>query len=300
MKNLAILGVTLLVMTSTLTGCGGGSGGGTAAGTTSVSGIVADGYLRGAEVFMDINGNYQWDAGEPKTVTGPGGTYTLNVAPELVGKYPIVVRAIAGQTIDEDSPASPIAQGYVMTAPASQTAFVSPMSTLIQQKLAGNPGMSMTDAMTQLRNQLNLPAGPDMMTNYVAGSLSGTYSTNYQTMYQVARQMAALMAQQAPQVMTSTGVNLTRYQTMMGQINTNMPQIVNNAVSGLPVTSPAMVNFCNQMTSLLQNTASGSTFRNYSAMFRNYTGHGSFWNYNGGTWQPGGMMGGNWGMMGMR
>lgn len=294
-----LLAVVGILSASIIAGCGGG-GGGSASGTTStVSGIVADGYLRNAEVFLDMNGNYQWDAGEPKTLSGQGGTYALNVSPELVGAYPVVVRAVAGQTVDEDHPSVPIANSYVLCSPATHTAFISPMSTLIQQKLTGNPRMTMADAMTQLRNQLNLPVGVDMLGNYVAGTQSGPNTANYRTMYQVATLMAELMAQQAPLVMTGTGVNMSRYQTMMGQMNLSMPQIVQNATSGLTITSPAVVTFCNQMTTLLQNTASGTGFRNYSAMFRNYTSRTSFWNNNGGTWQPGGMMGPGSGMMGM-
>lgn len=293
------LGVALVALSGALAGCGGG-GGSTVAGSSAVSGIVADGYLRNAEVFLDMNGNYQWDASEPKTLSGQGGAYSLNVSPEHIGKYPVVVRAIAGQTVDEDHPSVPIANGYVLCSPATHTAFISPMSTLIQQKLAGNPGMTMTDAMIQLRNQLNLPVGVDMLGNYVAGTQSGPNTASYQTMYQVATQMAELMAQQAPLVLTGTGVNVSRYQAMMGQMNLYMPQIVQNASSGLPITSPVMTTFCNQMTTMLQNTASGTGFRNYSAMFRNYTGRTSFWSNGGGTWQPGGMMGSGSGMMGKR
>ncbi|MBI5655566.1 MAG: hypothetical protein HZC44_01565 [Geobacter sp.] len=296
MKTKLCLGVAVVALSGALAGCGGG-GGGTVAGTSTVSGVVADGYLRNAELFMDLNGNYQWDAGEPKTVTGQGGTYHLDASSDLVGRYPIVVRAIAGQTIDEDHPLTPIANGYILCAPSSNTAFISPMSTLIQQKLASNPGMTMADAMTQLRNQLNLPVGADMFGNYVTGSQSGQYAANYQAMYQVATQMADLMAQQAPLVMTGTGVNLSRYQAMMGQMNLYMPQIVQNATNGLPITSPTMTTFCNQMATFLQNTGTGAGFGNYSAMFRNYTSHTSFWSNNGGTWQPGGMMGSGGGMM---
>ncbi len=292
MNKRIYVGVALVALSGALAGCGGGSGSGSsAAGSSVVSGIVADGYLRNAEVFLDMNGNYQWDAGEPKTVSGQGGAYNLNVPPELVGKYPVVVRPIAGQTVDEDHPSSPISKSYVLSSPAAHTDFISPMSTLIQQKLAGNPGMTMVDAMTQLRSQLNLPVGVNMLGNYVAGTQSGPNTASYQTMYQVATQMAELMAQQAPLVMTGTGVNASRYKTMMGQMNLYMPQIVQNATNGLTITSPAMTTFCNQMTSRLQGTVTGTGFYNYSAMFRNYTSRSSYWNYNGGNWQPGGMMG---------
>src|SRR6266702_3382167 len=111
MLKRAIAAASILTL-GIIAGCG-GSGGNTAQ-TVPVSGVVADGYLRGAEVFLDKHGSYQWDGVEPRTISGPGGTYTLNVSPQDMGKYPIVVKAIPGSTIDEDT-GQPVQQGYVMT-----------------------------------------------------------------------------------------------------------------------------------------------------------------------------------------
>jgi hypothetical protein len=57
--------------------------------------------------------------------------------------------------------------------------FVSPMSSLIIKKLAANPGITLIDAMTQLRNQLNLAPVIYMMADYMAGSQSGTSVAQY-------------------------------------------------------------------------------------------------------------------------
>lgn len=175
-----------------IAGCGGGSG---TAQTTSVSGVVADGYLRGAEVFLDKNGTYQWDGTEPRTMTGPGGIYSLTVPAGDVGKYPVFVRAIAGSTVDEDTGLT-VQNSYVMSAPAGAGSFVSPMSTLVREKMEANPGMTMAQAMTQLRNQLNMPAGMNMLADYMAGSQTGQYQTQYQAMHQAMHQVAQQMAGQ--------------------------------------------------------------------------------------------------------
>ena len=47
-----------------LAACGGG-GGGSEAPKTTLSGTVADGYLKGATVCLDVNGNSICDSGEP-------------------------------------------------------------------------------------------------------------------------------------------------------------------------------------------------------------------------------------------
>ena len=150
-----------LLTISLIAGCGGGSS--TPAASTAVSGKVADGYLAGATVFLDRNNNYQMDAGEPFTMTDANGAYTLMVDPADMGRYPIVAMAIKGQTVDKDTNQT-VADSYMLSMPASAVSgavssnFISPMSTLIREKMAANPGMTLTDAMTQLRNQMNMPA----------------------------------------------------------------------------------------------------------------------------------------------
>ncbi len=266
-------------------GCGGNSGG-TTASTVTLSGTVADGYLRGAEVFLDKNGTYQWDGVEPRTMTGAGGTYSLTVSSGDMGKYPVVVRAMAGSTVDEDT-GQPVQNSYVMSAPPGVGSFVSPMSTLIREKMAANPGMTMAQAITQLRNQLNLPAGMDMLADYVAaGSQAGQYQTQYQTMHQVAQQMAGLMADEAGLIMNGSSVNTVRYRSMMGLINQNLPQIANNVAQGMGMGSTVMTTILTQMQTMLSAMSSTSGFGNYTGMFRNMTSHNYFWNYTGGRMAP--------------
>jgi hypothetical protein len=270
-----------------IAGCGGGGG---SAPTATVSGAVADGYLRGAEVFLDKNGNYQWDVGEPKATSGPGGVYTLDVAQTDLGKYPIVCRAVAGSTVDEDT-GQTVQNGYAMSAPAGVTGFISPLTSIMREKMAASPGMTMAQAMAQLRSQFNLPADADLLGDYVAGSMAGPRQADYQTMRQTARQMAALMGQAAPLVMNGSGVYVNRYRGMMGEIDQNLPEIVYNAVSGAGMGSAFMQAMLTQMEAFLQSMPTGGGFMNYSGMFSNMTSHTTFWNYTGGRWQPAGMTG---------
>lgn len=276
-----------LLLAGTIAGCGGGS----SSLSTAVTGKVADGYLVGAVVFLDRNDNYKQDAGEPSTTTDANGSYILNINSADVGKYPLVAAAIMGQTIDKDTN-SPVVSSYVMSAPAGNARFISPMSTLIREKMAANPGMALSDAMTQLRNQMNLPTGIDIMADYVAGSQSGTNSVQYQSMHTVARQMAALMSGQAGQVMNGSGVNLNRYRTMIGTINSNMSAIVANVNNGLGMDSLFMINMMSNMQTQLAGMSSNGGFASYSGMFRNMTGHSRFWSSNGTPMTPmsGGMM----------
>ena len=62
-----------------LTGCGGsgGSGGNSDSSTYSVKAI--DGYLRHAQVWLDVDGDSQLDDDEPSEMTGEGGLAKLNL-----------------------------------------------------------------------------------------------------------------------------------------------------------------------------------------------------------------------------
>jgi len=63
-----------------LTGCGGGGGGGGVSVSPPVSvieGFVSDGPIENARVFLDINCNGEWDAGEPFSITNNEGYYRL-------------------------------------------------------------------------------------------------------------------------------------------------------------------------------------------------------------------------------
>lgn len=293
-KQIAIIAAIFAV--GLIAGCGGGGSSAPAA-STSVSGAVADGYLVGATVFLDKNGNYQLDAGEPSTTTDANGTYALNINSAGVGKYPIVAMVIKGQTIDKDTNQS-VSNSYILSMPATAMSgtvdnnFISPMSTLIREKMAANHGMTLNEAMTQLRNQMNLPVGIDMMADYIAGSQSGTNVIHYQFMHTTAQQMAGLMAGQAALVMNGSAVNQSRYRSMMGTINSNMSAIAANVINGMDINSTFMTGMMSQMQTQLEGMPVAGGFANYSGMFRNMTSHSSFWSNTGTPMSPmsGGMM----------
>ncbi|MDD2582548.1 MAG: hypothetical protein PHR66_11200 [Desulfuromonadaceae bacterium] len=277
-----IIAIAAALTVGLIAGCGGG--GSTPA--TSISGKVADGYLVKATVFMDKNNNYQLDQGEPSTTTKDDGSYILSVDPGDVGKYPIVAMAIDGVTRDMGTNAF-VAGSYVLSMPATAISgtvgsnFISPMSTLLREKMAANPGMTLNVAMTQLRNQMNLGAGTNMMADYVAGSQSGANASQYQTMYTTAQQMAALMAGQEAYVMNGSSVNQNRYRSMMGTINSNMSAIAANVFNGLGMDSQFMIGMMSQMQSQLDAMPISGGFTNYSGMFRNMTSQSSFWSSTG-------------------
>ena len=92
-----------------------------AAAIDGVEGVVADGYIAGATLFIDTDGDQMLDAGEAWTRTDADGNFTLNVnqAGTLV--------AVGGINVDTG-----LANDMTLAAP-SGSGVVNPLTTLIRR-----------------------------------------------------------------------------------------------------------------------------------------------------------------------
>lgn len=152
-----------------LLGCGGGSsdssdgGGGSTSNSYSVTAI--DGYLQNAQVWLDLNRNFLWDANEPRATTGAGGVATLDVTgianPE---NYPLVVKAIKGETIDEDT-GNTVTTDYVMSAPAGEQ-DVTPLTTMVHVLLERDESLTKEEAVQTVATQLGIETD-DVLGDYI-------------------------------------------------------------------------------------------------------------------------------------
>ncbi|MGH6640989.1 MAG: lipase family protein [Polaromonas sp.] len=155
-----------------LTACGGGSDG-----PANLSGVVADGYLNGATVCLDLNNNVACDAGEPSATTTAGGKYSMAVpAIDMSG---LSLLAVAGtNTVDEGLGGSLQSLGirpYVLATPASAPEVVSPLTTLVSRQMAA-ASMTAAAAEAAVVAELGLAGGTTLLKNdFVA-----TQNTNLQ------------------------------------------------------------------------------------------------------------------------
>ncbi|MDD2736399.1 MAG: hypothetical protein PHF56_20900 [Desulfuromonadaceae bacterium] len=261
-----LLAILTIMAAGIIAGCGGGGTSTPASSpTTSITGKVADGYLVGATVFLDKNGNYLMDSGESSATTDQNGAYTLTMDPADVGKYPIVAIATKGVTIDKDT-GTAVTNSYMLSMPAlavsgsANSNFISPMSSQLREMMATGKYATMQDAMDALLTQLGMP-GIDMLSDYMVA--------NNVAMHTAAQNMASLMGSQMPQVFHTTGstatVDVNRYREMMGTIFSNMSSIKGQNAQ------TAMTNLMGEMTVLLTNMPmmnSGQSFQNMSTAFR--------------------------------
>lgn len=271
MKKQVLSALTIL-SAAIIAGCG-SSGSSTgmssmtpSATSASVSGAVADGYLEKATVFLDKNLNYRLDAGEPSAITDQNGAYTLNIDAADVGKYPIVALATQGVTIDKDTNTA-VTGSYVLSMHAvavtpaaggvsgTVSNFISPMSTQLREMMETGTYATIQQAMEALRAQAGLPAGTNMMADYIANRNTA--------MHTAAQNMATLMGGQMAQVMGSNGtVDVNRYRNMMGTIYSNLPAVTgSNAQTN-------MATLRNTMTTNLSVIPAGMPFRNMSTAYR--------------------------------
>jgi Ca2+-binding RTX toxin-like protein len=123
-----------------------------------LEGTVADGYVEGATLFIDTNGNHQLDDGEASTVTGPGGSFALNVnqAGTMV--------AIGGTNADTG-----LANGMTLMAP-SDSGVINPLTTVVQAVVDASGGTtSAADATAQVLASLGLDPNLDLLNTDLLG-----------------------------------------------------------------------------------------------------------------------------------
>ena len=265
MKKYLVTAATLLAV-GLIAGCGSSTG--TSPSTTaSIAGKVADGYLVNATVFMDKNSNYQLDTGEPFAMTNANGAYTMTVDAADMGKYPIVAMANKGVTIDLDNPTQTVTYSYVMSMPKDSISgtvssnFITPMSSQLREMMETGKYATIQQAMVDLGNKLGMPAGTNMLQDYMAA--------NHVGMHTAAQNIANVMGTQMAQVMgtggTASPVHVDRYRGMMGAIFSNMSSIRGaNAQTNMPI-------LANMMTAALVNmppTNGVLPYRNMSSAFR--------------------------------
>jgi hypothetical protein len=212
----------------------------------SISGLVADGYLEKTIVFLDRNGNYQLDEGEPSTTTDANGAYTLIFDQADIGKYPLVALAIKGVTIDKETNQT-VAGSFVLSTPkecVSSTiskVFISPISSLLREMFETGLFTNIQQAKDGLKSKLGLPDTTDILADYI--------SVNNTVMHTVAHNMSILMGNQMAYVIGSSGstttVDVNRYRGMMGTIFSNMSLVkvatAQNGISDLNDTITAVV-----------------------------------------------------------
>ena len=166
-----------------LVGCGGGSSGNLGRSTT-ITGTVVDGFIEGAYVFLDFNGNLEHDDGEPmSSATDAAGQYKIDTSTLTSDQLAqaILVTHIPETAKDADDGGMTLAQagktGFTLMSPLSayvdssatvpasvNNAFVSPLTTLVANEITFN-GSTLAEAQEKVKSDYGLNADP--MVNFM-------------------------------------------------------------------------------------------------------------------------------------
>lgn len=132
----AIGGASVLALTA----CGGGDGPSATNNnppqqTANLTGKAIDGYLIGAKVCLDLNGNDSCDPGEPSTTTDENGNYGLVADTSAIGKTLLVV--IDTNTRDKSRPGYAFPAGFVLSGVVDGATgqHITPITTLVRSQV---------------------------------------------------------------------------------------------------------------------------------------------------------------------
>lgn len=141
--------------------------------TTNLTGVVADGLIKGATVCLDKNNNLMCDSDEPQSITNDNGEYVLKgISNSDSLNYPVIAVVPKG-AIDQDTPNTPISTAYTLTTPIGKNSFISPLTTLVATEMYNNPQLHAEEAAENVNSTLVLNIQPaSLFSNYMVFSES--------------------------------------------------------------------------------------------------------------------------------
>lgn len=227
--NIVSRALAVLTIVGLLASCGGGGGGGASASsgstTTTINGVALDGYLYNASVFLDLNGNGQFDAGEPSGTTNSNGGYTLNATQDQLNSHSVIVLAQAGVTVDQDNPNTPINSAMTLIAPVGAPTVVSPITTHVAAKMA--TGLTLDQAKAATQTELGISAS-EVLSDFISTSGSGSD----------AHKVATAIAEVLKSVESSSN-NSTSVAAKLSAVSTQVSSKVVNNLSAIKQASSA-------------------------------------------------------------
>ena len=172
--------------------------------STTISGVAVDGYLEKANVCLDKDGDQKCTTSDGNIATTlADGSYSLDVDAGDAELYPVLVQVIAGETIDSDTKdeANPngvvASKNSIMNAPAGKYSLVSPLTTLVQGKIAGNSGLDADAAERLVIDDLGLDSDSNLslFDDYVAEKQNTDLDSEAQADYDFVHSVAQVVAQ---------------------------------------------------------------------------------------------------------
>lgn len=188
-----ILGIATILLLFTLSACGSSSSDSTGAtADSSLSGVVVDGYLDGAKVFLDCNNNLEQDYNEVTVDwTDENGNYSLSL-PDNASQCAVVALGIANQTYEHfDNGTSEMLRNNLTMVSMDNDSYrvISPFTSLHWYYM-NNDNMTFEEARNRVMQELGLPSGNAVFEDFVARARN---NSSYRNMVQTSLRMGEYM-----------------------------------------------------------------------------------------------------------
>lgn len=213
------------------------------------TGIVSDGYISGATVFADANGDGIWNEGEAKTTTDANGDYTL------VGGTGSIV-AFGGTDISTGV----VFEG-IFTAPVGSTT-VSALTTLVNQvvkaTLSDVTPITVAEAEAKVKAALGLSSDINLLTfDPIAVALDSTLSAQSKaaaiTTQAIAVQITNMISQSASML---SGAGITNEASGSSSAAAALAHIIINSSTTDTPSAPLSLTSANTIKAFLEASAS--------------------------------------------
>ncbi|TYB32488.1 MAG: hypothetical protein FXF49_11260 [Flexistipes sinusarabici] len=188
-----ILGIATILLLFMLSACGSSSSDSTESATdSSLSGVVVDGYLDGAKVFLDCNNNLEQDYNEvTEGWTDENGNYSLSL-PDNASQCAVVALGIANQTYEhfDNGTSEMLRNNLTMVSLDNDTYRVISPFTSLHWYYMNNDNMTFEEARNQVKQELGLPSGNAVFEDFVARARD---NSSYRNMVQTSLKMGEYM-----------------------------------------------------------------------------------------------------------
>lgn len=217
---------------------GGDTGGDSGSDPITVSGKAADGYLAGATVCLDIDANMTCSEDEPNAMTVEGGAFTLTIPEGVDAAAHAIVVEVSETTVDEDT-GLPVGKPFVLSAPAGESSFISPLTTVVHGMLQQNPALTLEDAVTQVKLSIGASSDVSLFEDYVAAKQDSDNeaAAEYGRLHLIAQVSAKVIAESHEAIMMAAhtqGIDSTAARAALLALITNQAlNEIENAASAV-------------------------------------------------------------------
>ena len=118
-----------------------------------------------------------------------------------------------------------VGKPYVLSAPAGESDFISPITTVVHGILQQNPALTLDDAVTQVKLRMGASSDVDLFVDYVvAEEASDAVADDYERLHRIAQVAAATIAANHEAIMqaaSTQGVDTTESSAALLALVTN-------------------------------------------------------------------------------